>query len=63
MKRGDEMSQTILMTGGGGYLGSIMTPYLLSLGYEVTALDNFLFRQNSLLRPSEISCGSGRLPG
>ncbi len=43
------MSQTILMTGGGGYLGSIMTPYLLSLGYEVTVLDNFLFRQNSLL--------------
>ena len=43
------MSQTILMTGGGGYLGSIMTPYLLSLGYEVTVLDNFLFRQSALL--------------
>jgi nucleoside-diphosphate-sugar epimerase len=38
----------ILITGGAGYLGSIMTPHLLGLGHEVTVLDNFLFRQNSL---------------
>ena len=38
----------ILITGGAGYLGSIMTPYLLGKGHEVTVLDNFLFRQNSL---------------
>ena len=38
----------ILITGGAGYLGSIMTPHLLGLGHEVTVLDNFMFRQNSL---------------
>ena len=38
----------ILITGGAGYLGSIMTPHLLGLGHEVTVMDNFLFRQNSL---------------
>jgi nucleoside-diphosphate-sugar epimerase len=39
----------ILITGGAGYLGSIMTPYFLSKGYKVHVLDNLLFRQNSLL--------------
>ena len=38
----------ILITGGAGYLGSIVTPHLLDKGHEVTVLDNFLFRQNSL---------------
>jgi len=38
----------ILITGGAGYLGSIVTPHLLNKGHDVTVLDNFLFRQNSL---------------
>ncbi len=38
----------ILITGGAGYLGSILTPYLLQNGYSVTVIDNFLFRQTSL---------------
>jgi nucleoside-diphosphate-sugar epimerase len=39
----------ILITGGAGYLGSTMVPYFLSQGHSVTVLDNFFYRQNSLL--------------
>lgn len=38
----------ILITGGAGYIGSVLTPILLAKGYQVTVIDNFMFRQNSL---------------
>jgi nucleoside-diphosphate-sugar epimerase len=38
----------ILITGGAGYIGSVLTPVLLQAGHEVTVLDSFIFRQNSL---------------
>lgn len=42
------MSHNILITGGAGYLGSIMAPAFLAEGHKVTVIDNFLWKQNSL---------------
>lgn len=45
-----DIQQTkVLITGGAGYIGSILTLELLQNGYHVTVLDNLLFNQSSLL--------------
>lgn len=43
------MKLSILVTGGAGYVGSILVPELLRAGHTVTVIDNFLYNQTSLL--------------
>lgn len=40
----------ILITGGAGYLGSVITGKMLERGYGVTVLDKLIFNQTSLLQ-------------
>jgi nucleoside-diphosphate-sugar epimerase len=39
----------ILVTGGAGYIGSLLTSELLRAGYQVTVVDNLLYGGESLL--------------
>ncbi|MDP3723068.1 MAG: NAD(P)-dependent oxidoreductase [Candidatus Omnitrophota bacterium] len=39
----------LLVTGGAGYIGSVLVPVALAEGHEVTVVDSFLYDQSSLL--------------
>lgn len=42
------MSRHILVTGGAGYLGSVLSERLLEAGHTVTVIDNLMYGQHSL---------------
>jgi nucleoside-diphosphate-sugar epimerase len=61
------MTQHVLVTGGAGYLGSILVERLLDAGLRVTVLDNLMYGQESLFhlcaRPGfEFERGDARDP-
>ena len=45
--------ECVLVSGGAGYIGSVLSPILLSKGYEVCVIDNLMYGQTSIL-----SCAS-----
>ena len=42
------MSRKILVTGGAGYIGSMLCTYLIEEGFNVTVIDKFDFSRDSL---------------
>jgi nucleoside-diphosphate-sugar epimerase len=59
------MAKHVLVTGGAGYLGSILCEHLLGAGYRVTVVDSLLYGQHTLFHfcanPAfEFARGDGR---
>ena len=44
------MSERILVTGGGGYIGAVLTRALLARGHAVTVIDNFMYPRDGYVR-------------
>lgn len=43
------MNERVLITGGAGYIGSVLTKHLVEKGYPITCLDNLTFGPGSLM--------------
>ena len=44
----------ILITGGAGYVGAVLTPYLLDKGYHVTVIDLMIYGKDVLKKHSNL---------
>lgn len=49
----------IFITGGAGYVGSVLTPYLISKGYEVTVLDLMIYGHEVLKKNDKLKMIKG----
>jgi len=45
----EDKKESVLITGGSGYIGCVLTTHLLEKGYKVTVLDNLYYNQQSLV--------------
>ena len=44
----------ILITGGAGYVGAVLTPYLLDKGHKVTVVDLMIYGEEVLKKNSNL---------
>ena len=49
----------ILITGGAGYVGAMLTPYLLKKGYSITVLDLMIYGKNVLKKNKNLNIVKG----
>ena len=49
----------ILITGGAGYVGAVLTPYLLQKGYKVTVLDLMIYGEEVLKKNKNLKIIKG----
>ena len=49
----------IFITGGAGYVGSVLTPYLLSKGFKVTVLDLMIYGSSVLSKNKNLTIVKG----
>ena len=43
------MKKKIILVGGAGYIGTVLTDHLLEEGYKVKCIDNLIYGQNDCL--------------
>ena len=48
VREDQKMSQNILVVGGAGYIGTVVSDHFLKKGFNVICVDNFLY-ENSFL--------------
>ncbi len=49
----------ILITGGAGYVGAVLTPYLLEKGYKITVVDVMLYGNDVLKKNANLRIVKG----
>ena len=55
----NQKHKKIFITGGAGYVGAVLTPYLLSKGYEVTVFDLMIYGEDVLKKNSKLKIIKG----
>ncbi len=53
--KGDKPIEDVLVIGGGGYIGSVLTKKLLARGYKVRVLDLFLYGEDSIKKIADVN--------
>ena len=51
--------EKILITGGAGYVGAALVPYLLEKGYKITVLDLMIYGENVLKKNTNLKIIKG----